>query len=206
MQARVYAPAQAVATIAGDLAQRMARRRSESRFRERAAGSREGLTTATSTQLVDAPEQRPLGAYAGLAAAYAGLFGGGLAGAVRSGHELPHSVSAGEIALYGVATHRLSRLLSREKVARFARAPFTEVDESQPAPPAELAEHPRDGSGMYRAVGELLSCTMCLDQWIAGGFVVGHVWAPRATRLAASALAIKSVADALHLAYARAAD
>ena len=47
---------------------------------------------------------------------------------------------------------------------------------------------------------------MCLDQWIAGGFVVGHVWAPRATRLAASALAIKSVADALHLTYARAVD
>jgi hypothetical protein len=164
------------------------------------------LSVTTSTQLIDSPEQRPLGAYAGLAALYAGLFGGGLVGAVRSGHELPEGIGAGEIALYGVATHRLSRLLSREKVARFARAPFTEVEEGESAPPAELAEHPRDGDGMFRAVGELLSCTMCLDQWIAGGFVVAHVWAPRTTRLAASALAIKSVADTLHLTYARAAD
>jgi hypothetical protein len=164
------------------------------------------LTIAPSAQLVDAPEQRPLGAYAGLAAGYVGLFGGGVVAAVRRGHELPDSVGVGDLALYGVATHRLSRLLSREKVARFVRAPFTEVAEGAPAPPAELEEHPRDGNGMYRAVAELLSCTMCLDQWIAGGFVVGHVWAPRATRLAASALAIKSVADALHLTYARAVD
>ncbi len=164
------------------------------------------MNAATSTHLINPPELRPLGAYAGLAAIYAGLFGGGLVGAVRSGHELPHGVSAGEIALYGVATHRLSRLLSREKVARFLRAPFTEVEEGEPAPPAELEEHPREGGGMYRAVGELLTCTMCLDQWIAGGFVVGHVWAPRATRLVASALAIKSVADAAHLTYARAVD
>ncbi|MEA2137883.1 MAG: hypothetical protein QOG56_1033 [Solirubrobacteraceae bacterium] len=176
------------------------------RFGAGSSGSRRGLTTDTSAHLVDGSEPRPLAAYAGLAAAYVGLFGGGLAGAVRGGHELPESVGAGEIALYGVATHRLSRLLSREKVARFARAPFTEVEEGADTPPAELAEHPRDGHGLYRAVGELLSCTMCLDQWIAGGFVVGHVWAPRATRLAASALAIKSVADALHLTYARVAD
>jgi len=71
---------------------------------------------------------------------------------------------------------------------------------------ADSAGPPLVAQQLGGAVAELLSCTMCLDQWIAGGFVVGHVWAPRATRLAASALAIKSVADALHLAYARAVD
>ena len=165
------------------------------------------MPTTTSAQLIDTSEERPLGAYAGLAVVYVGLFGGGLAGAARGGPGLPESVGAGDIALYGIATHRLSRLLSREKVARFARAPFTEVEEGADTPPAELSEHPRDGAkGMYRAVGELLTCTMCLDQWIAGAFVLGHVWAPRATRVAASALAIKSVADGLHLGYARVAD
>jgi hypothetical protein len=156
-----------------------------------------------SPRFVDAPEQRPLAAYAGLAMAYAGLLGGGLTAAVRRGHELPDHLSAQELALYGVATHRLSRLLSREKVSRFARVPFTEVEEEEPAPPAELSEHARETNGIRRAVGELVTCTMCLDQWIAGGFVVAHVWAPAATRMAASALAIKSIADALHLAYGR---
>ncbi|MEY2442053.1 MAG: hypothetical protein QOJ46_1479 [bacterium] len=153
--------------------------------------------------LVDDAEQRPLRAYAALAATYAGLFGGGLAAAVRSGHEFPERVDPVDLALYGVATHRLSRLLSREKVTRFVRAPFTDVDEDESAPPAEISEHPREAAGMRRAMGELVTCTMCMDQWIAAGFVVGHVWAPRATRLTASALAVKSVADALHLAYAR---
>lgn len=160
----------------------------------------------SSTPLIGASEDRPHGAYAVLAAGYASFFCGGIATAVKRGHELPVSVGPGDLALYGVATHRISRLLSREKVARFARVPFTEVDEDEPAPPAEIVEHPRDTDGMRRAIGELLSCTMCLDQWIAGAFVVGHVWAPRATRVAGSALAIKSIADALHLAYARAAD
>jgi hypothetical protein len=164
------------------------------------------LTTTISPPFISEREQRPLSAYAVLAATYAGLFGGGLTTAVRRGHELPEHVGVGDVALYGVATHRLSRLLSREKVARFARAPFTEVEENRPAPPAEMAEHPREAAGMRRAVAELLSCTMCLDQWIAAGFVVGHVWAPRATRVTATALAVKSVADALHLVYARAAD
>jgi hypothetical protein len=161
------------------------------------------LSLTTSPHFIDASEQRPLAAYAGLAVVYAGLLGGGLAAAVRRGHRLPERVSAEELALYGVATHRLSRLLSREKVARFARVPFTEVEEEEPAPPAELSEHARETRGIRRAVGELVTCTMCLDQWIAGGFVVAHVWAPRATRTAASALAIKSIADALHLTYGR---
>lgn len=171
----------------------------------RAAGSRGCLTTTTSPHFISESEPRPLGAYASLAATYAALFGGGLAAAVRRGHELPQDVGLHDLALYGVATHRLSRMLSREKVARFVRAPFTEVDEDAPCPPGEMAEHPRGARGMRKAIGELVSCTMCLDQWIAGGFVVGHVWAPRATRVAASALAIKSVADSLHLAYGRVA-
>lgn len=163
------------------------------------------MTSVADPLFANEAEERPLLAYAGLAAAYAGLLGGGLAAAARSGRDLPSGVAANDLALYGVATHRLSRLLSREKVTRFARAPFTDVDEDVPAPPAEMSEHPRAAHGVRRAMGELVTCTMCMDQWIAGGFVLGHVWAPRATRLAAAALAIKSVADALHLAYGRVA-
>lgn len=161
------------------------------------------MSTIANSLLVENAEQRPLAAYAGLAAAYAGLLGGGLSAAVRRGHALPERIDPSDIALYGVATHRLSRLLSREKVARFARAPFTDVDEDVPAPPAEMSEHPRSSTGIRRAMGELVTCTMCMDQWIAAGFVVGHVWAPRATRVTACAFAVKSVADTLHLAYAR---
>ena len=105
--------------------------------------SAKALSLPTSLHFISPADPRPLGAYAGLATVYAGLFGGGLAAAVRNGRELPRSVSAGDIVLYGVATHRLSRLVSREKVARFVRAPFTVVEEEIDCPPAELEEHPR---------------------------------------------------------------
>nr|MBA3748988.1 hypothetical protein [Solirubrobacterales bacterium] len=73
-----------------------------------------------SPHVIDADEQRPLAAYAGLAAVWTGLLGGGLAAALRHGRGLPETIAPGDLALYGVATHRLSRLISREKVARFA--------------------------------------------------------------------------------------
>ncbi|MGH2918453.1 MAG: DUF1360 domain-containing protein [Solirubrobacteraceae bacterium] len=154
--------------------------------------------------LISENEQRPLPGYAALAAAYAGFFGGGLALAARRGRELPDRFSAHDIALYGVATHRLSRMLSREKLGRLVRIPFTEVDEDAPTPPGEMAEHPRDGGSVRRAVGELVNCTLCLDQWVAAGFVLGHVAAPRVTRAVAAALTVKATADVLHIGYARA--
>lgn len=173
-------------------------------FTAATAGIASGLTVY-SPHFISENEQHPIAGYAALSAAYAGLFGGGLALARRSRRELPERFSLQDIALYGVGTHRLSRILSRERLGRIMRVSFTEVDEGAPAPPGELAEHPRDGGELRRAVGELVSCTLCLDQWVAGGFVLSHVIAPRVTRAAAAALAINAASNLLHLGYTRAA-
>ncbi|HXV57493.1 MAG TPA: DUF1360 domain-containing protein, partial [Gaiellaceae bacterium] len=77
-------------------------------------------------------------------------------------------------------------------------APFTEYEEK--GAPAEVEERPR-GEGARRAVGELVSCPYCLDQWVASGFAVGAVFAPRASRLVAGVFAVVAVADFLQLAY-----
>jgi hypothetical protein len=172
-------------------------------FSRAPVGTRVNLTVYA-PNLISEQEDRPLAGYAALAAGYAAFFAGGLALALRRDRELPERIGVADIALYGVATHRLSRMLSREKLGRLVRLPFTEVDEDIPTPPGELAEHPREGGSMRRAVGELVSCTLCLDQWVAGGFVVAHVAAPRATRAVAAALTIKAAADVLHIGYARA--
>jgi len=139
----------------------------------------------------------PLAEYAGFIGVYAAAFAGMLAAAQASRRPLPR-LGWGDVALLGTATHKLSRLVSKQKVAAPLRAPFTELEGR--AGPSEVDEHPR-GNGLRQATGELLLCPYCLDQWVAGGFVAGSVFAPRATRLVASLFASVAVADFLQVAY-----
>jgi hypothetical protein len=148
-------------------------------------------------------EHRPLGAYAALAATFGATFGGALAALRAAGRELPESLPPGDLVLAGIATHKVSRLLAKDKVTSFIRAPFTRYQE--PAGHGELEEAPR-GSGARHAVGELLLCPYCLGQWIAAGFAVGLVAAPRTTRLVAGIYAAETLADFLQLAYKAAED
>jgi len=61
-------------------------------------------------------------------------------------------------------------------------------------------EQPR-GSGLRRAIGELLICIFCVGQWIAAFFAYGLVLAPALTRFVAAIFAILTVSDYLHQAY-----
>jgi len=148
-------------------------------------------------------EHRPLGAYAGLTAAFGAAFGGALMALQAGGRELPERPSPGDIALAGIATHKVARLLAKDKVTSFIRAPFTRYQE--PAGHGELEEAAR-GTGARLAIGELLVCPYCLAQWVAAGFAVGLVAAPRATRFIAGMYAAETVSDFLQLAYKAAED
>ena len=143
-------------------------------------------------------ERPPFAAYATFATAFHVAMAGAVAAAKRSGRELPEHVQAGDIALIGTASFKLSRLISKKKVTAFVRAPFTELEGS--GGPAELEEHPR-GSGLRRAMGELLVCPYCLGLWASGGFHAGLLFAPRATRFSASVLTAMSLSDFLQIAY-----
>jgi hypothetical protein len=121
-----------------------------------------------------------------------------VAAAKRSGRDLPEHVEAGDVVLIGTASYQLSRLISKKKVTSFVRAPFTELEGK--GAPAELEERPR-GSGLRRAMGELLVCPYCLGLWASGGFHAGLLFAPRTTRFSASVLTAMSISDFLQLAY-----
>jgi hypothetical protein len=142
-------------------------------------------------------ERGPMGPYAGFIVAYNLALGSAFLSARLLGRELP-TPTAGDIALFGVATHKLSRLLAKDKVTAAIRAPFTEYEAK--GGPAEVEERPR-GHGLRRAVGELVSCPYCLDQWVAAAFVSGSVYAPRASRLVAGVFASVALADFLQLGY-----
>ncbi len=145
------------------------------------------------------PEDRPpLAAYATFAAVFHGAMAGAVAAAKRSGRDLPDRVESRDIALIGTASYQLSRLISKKKVTAFVRAPFTELEGK--GGPAELEERPR-GSGLRRALGELLVCPYCLGLWASGAFHAGLLFAPRATRFSASVLTAMSISDFLQIAY-----
>ena len=142
-------------------------------------------------------DEVPLRPYLGFIAVYNAAFAAALVAARLAGRSLP-TPTVGDIALFGVATHKLSRLLAKDKVTAALRAPFTEYEED--GGPSEVEERPR-GRGARRAIGELVTCPYCLDQWVAAGFTVGSIAAPRASRLTAGVFATVAVADALQIAY-----
>jgi hypothetical protein len=118
--------------------------------------------------------------------------------AKRAGYDLPERVELTDMALLGMATHKLSNSLANDAVAMPLRAPFTELQEKQG--PKMVDEQPR-GSGLRRSVGELLTCKFCLGMWMASFFTYGLILAPRVTRLIASIFAVVALSDHLHQTY-----
>jgi hypothetical protein len=155
----------------------------------------EGLDVSDAYAGDDAP---PLAPYATLAA----VFNTGLAALLWRTDRVP-KLSAGDVVMMTVATHKLSRTITKDKVTAFVRAPFTKLE--GPAGHGELDEKPR-GEGARRAVGELLTCPYCIAMWVGGGFLAGMALSPRRTRAVAALFTTVAGADALHLAYRAAGD
>lgn len=143
-------------------------------------------------------EQLPLRSYGALTALFTTAVGAGVASAARRG-VLPDHVSAGDVVLLGLATHKLSRLVARDTVTSWLRSPFTRY--AGPGGANELDEQAR-GEGMQRAVGELLICPPCTGQWLAAGLVLGLFHAPRLARGTAAIFSVQALSDFLHGAYA----
>lgn len=148
----------------------------------------------------DAIEELPLGAYATMMLAFVGGFGSLLVRASKRGR-LPKQLATRDVLLLGIATHRLSRIVTRERVTAALRFPFTHYEGTAGA--GELRERPR-GHGLKRAIGNLLTCQFCAAPWMAAGLTAALLAKPRETRVVASVLAMVTVSDFLHQAYARA--
>ena len=146
-------------------------------------------------------EERPLGSYATLMAAYASLVAV-LCGIVRlTGRSLPEKPAVGDLALIAVAAHKAARQLAKDPVTSPLRAPFTTF--SGQSGEAEVAEEVR-GTGTRKAMGELVTCPFCLAQWVVTVFGFGLILVPRLTRFTAGLLAALTAADFLQFAYAKA--
>jgi hypothetical protein len=142
---------------------------------------------------------RPLGGYLKLMSVYGTSTAAALAVAKRTGREPPR-LSPWDVLQLAVASHKLSRTLAKDPVTSPLRAPFTRYEGL--SAPSELHEEVR-GSGVRHSVGELISCPMCLAQWVATGFGLGLVFAPSTTRLAMSIMTAVAGADFLQHVYVK---
>jgi len=146
-------------------------------------------------------EDRPLPGYLVAIGGYATLAGVLAVAGRLTGARLPERFSLGDTALMSVATHKASRLLTKEAVTSPLRAPFTRYEE--PAGHAEVNESARSDHPARHTIGELLTCPFCAGVWIASGLTAGMVFAPRLTRLVSTALTAVAVSDVLNLGYDR---
>jgi len=156
---------------------------------------------AAEADAYQAGKDRPLGGYVLVLTAFAALIAAATGLAFATGRRLPAGWNAWDVLLLAAGTHKLSRVLTKDSVTAPLRAPFTRYVE--PGGPAEVVEEVRATGGWRHSIGELVTCPFCLDAWIATGFTLGHVFAPRLTRLILGALTGLTGADFLHLLYSK---
>ena len=160
----------------------------------------EGIEAAAAPWRGYAPpeEDVPMAGYAALA----GIFASGLAVALAvldRSRRLPARWSARDLVLTGLATHRLSRIITRDKVMTPLRAPLTRYQGSAGA--GEVKEELRR-HGLGKALGSLATCPYCAAPWVATGLLVGLAARPRVTRFLEAMLTSVTIADFAHQLYA----
>ena len=150
-------------------------------------------------QIYDEQGAVPVMGYAAIAATFTAATGAFVVLARRRGVVLPERVPPWDVALLGVATYKTARLLAKDKVTSFVRAPFTRRSEDTTA--GEVMDEPR-GSGLRLAIGDLVTCPFCAALWTVSGLLGTYVLAPRAARLICAGFGALTVADWLQYAWA----
>ena len=142
-------------------------------------------------------EERPLAGYTALLSVYCtGTVGVALL-ARALGRTAPQ-LHPWDVVQLTATTQKVARIITKDPVTSPFRSPFTTY--TGVSAPSELAEEVR-GHGLRHSVGELVTCPMCIAQWVATAFTFGLVFAPRPTRLAMSTFTAVAGADFLQHLY-----
>jgi hypothetical protein len=141
--------------------------------------------------------ERPIGGYALLLSIYGTMTA--LLALLARRRRAQWQPTPRDVLELGVATHKLSRLITKDTVTAFARAPFTTFD--KPSGDGEVQEQVR-GSGLRHATGELITCPFCIAVWVATALAFGMLLLPRLTRIILTVLCAVAGSDYLQLTYA----
>jgi len=104
-------------------------------------------------------------------------------------------LSAIDLALLGFATLRLGRLMAYDLITEPLRLPFTRTAPDETG--AGDSVEPK-GSGVQKALGQLLSCPICSGTWAGAVLVYGlYAW-PGPTRVVVTILGVIGIAEVLN--------
>jgi hypothetical protein len=135
-------------------------------------------------------EEPPLPQYAALTAVFGAVLGGFL---MLGRRRLPERTGFGDVVRIGLASYKIGRLIAKEEVASFVRAPVTQDEENTEPKP----------EGFQRVLGELVTCPYCIGLWVASGLAYSLVLFPRQTRLVTTIFGAQAVADFLNASFVR---
>lgn len=100
-----------------------------------------------------------------------------------------------DLALLGLATIRLGRLVAFSQVMEPLRAPFAEtVPDESGAGESVIAR----GTGVRQAIGQMITCPICAGTWVAAGLTYGLYAFPDPTRLFLFMTGGIGIAELLH--------
>ena len=145
--------------------------------------------------------ERPLGGYAVLVGVFTVALSGILASTVTKSEDEAPELNWSDLLLLGIATHKLSRIVTKDLVTSPFRAPFVKFKKSAGA--GEVEEEAR-GEGLQEAVGDLITCPYCIAPWLASALVFGFQRAPRTTRVLSGIFCITAASDFLNQLYVKA--
>jgi hypothetical protein len=113
----------------------------------------------------------------------------------RKANGLKDGLGPFDIAKLGFATYRLGRMIAYDRVFEVYRSPFTETVPDGSG--AGLTVEPK-GEGAQRAIGELISCPICVGTWVAAGMVFGLKFVPGPARTFLDIMSSVGVAELLN--------
>ncbi|MDP9372765.1 MAG: DUF1360 domain-containing protein [Chloroflexota bacterium] len=140
-------------------------------------------------------EQRPHGAYALITGVYLAIFGAVAAAVGRNRKLSAETPPPRDLVLLGLATYRLTRILSADAVTSVVRQPF--VEEGKGEEKIEGTQEQPKGSGLQRAIGQLVTCPWCTSAWAGAFNVYLFTLFPRIGRLLLLSLASSGIANLL---------
>jgi Protein of unknown function (DUF1360) len=148
------------------------------------------MARETTADTAGTVEERPLAEYATLTSAFWGVFA---LFVLVAGKRIPERMATGDLVRIALASYKMSRLLAKDEVTAFLRAPVTEDAEAQ---------QPKK-KGMAAAVGELVTCPYCLGLWFASGLAYSQVLAPKTSRFATAIFSAYALGDFLNAGFVR---